>query len=243
VFGAEAGAAAWAPAAWLLPAALLTIVIGYVGLLAARGLRELSAFAVIGSTGTLLAAVALFEADAMAAAIYYLPHSTLAGAALFLISGLIGARRPGIGGDLVEGPRFHAIGPISILFLLAALALVGLPPLSGFIGKLLILDAARSHPAAPWIWGTILVTTLIGIVGLARAGSLLFWKSAAFSNARPRAARTLHSDLAPPAALLSLLAALAFFAGPATDFAAAAAAQLFEPQIYVEAVLGGQLGG
>jgi multicomponent K+:H+ antiporter subunit D len=242
VFGEEAGAAAWAPAAWLLPAALLTVVIGYVGLAAAGRLRELSAFAVIGSTGTLLAAVALFEPDAMAAALYYLPHSTFAGAALFLVSDLIGTRRSGVGGALVEGRPIQAMGPISVLFLLAAIALVGLPPLSGFIGKLLILDAARSHAAAPWLWATILVTTLIGIVGLARAGSLLFWKSTALAKPPVRAARAFRGDIAPAAAMLALLAALAVFAGPASDFAGAAADQLFTPAAYVQAVLGGRGG-
>jgi hypothetical protein len=70
----------------MLPAALLTMVIGFVGLLAARGLRDLAAFALIGSTGTLLLAVSLFDEAALAAALYYLPHTTLAAAALFLIT-------------------------------------------------------------------------------------------------------------------------------------------------------------
>jgi multicomponent K+:H+ antiporter subunit D len=238
VFGADAGAAAWAPAGWMMPAALLTVVVGYVGLFAAGSLRELSAYAIVGSTGTLLAAVSLFQLDATAAAIYYLPHSTLAGATLFLVSDTIGRRRADCSDRLKLGARFSGIEPISVLFALAAIALVGLPPLSGFIGKLLILRAAFDHPAAPWLWTTILVTTLIGIVGLARAGSLIFWKSAAPEPGRPSPGSLQRSDLAPPAALLTLLATLTVFAGPATDYAQATAEQMHSPAQYVAAVLG-----
>lgn len=238
VFGAGAAPVPWASADWLLPAALLTTLIGYIGVVAAGRLRELSAFAVIGSTGTLLAAVSLFEADAMAAAIYYLPHSTFTGAALFLVSDLIGQRRGEAGGVLSAGARFQSMGTLSLLFLLAAIALVGLPPLSGFIGKLLILDAVRSHDAAGSIWGTILATTLLGMIGLARAGSVLFWKSDVASKPPLQVGHRLPAaEIAPAATMLVLLAALALFAGPASNFAAAAAQQLFAPATYVEAVL------
>src|SRR3546814_8350437 len=65
---------------------------------------------------------------------------------------------------------------LSLLYMLAAMALVGLPPLSGFIGKLLILQATIAHPAVAWIWTAVLVTTLIGVLGLARAGTEIFWQ-------------------------------------------------------------------
>src|SRR5690606_2357238 len=93
IFGENAQAAAWAPADWMLPAALITIALGFFGVLAAKGLRDLAAFAVVGSMGTLLSAVAVFQPDAMGAALYYTIHSTLAGAALFLIVDLIAVRR------------------------------------------------------------------------------------------------------------------------------------------------------
>jgi multicomponent K+:H+ antiporter subunit D len=244
VFGEDAGAAAWAPASWMLPAALLTVGIGFVGLLAANRLRELAAFAIVGSTGTLLVAVALFEQPALAAAIYYLPHSTLAGALLFLAADLIARRRADLDDRLQPGPRHAGIEPLSLIFLLAAVALAGLPPLSGFVGKLLVLDAARDHAAATWIWATILGTTFLAIIAFARAGSLLFWKSAeveTLPRTRPPDLRPLA--LLPASGLLALLALLTLFAGPATDYAGEAAAQIFSPLLYIETVLGGHPGG
>jgi multicomponent K+:H+ antiporter subunit D len=240
IFGEDAGAAAWAPSPWMLPAALLTVLIGFLGIAAAKGLRDLSAFAIIGSTGTLLVSVALFEPRAMAAALYYLPHSTLAGAALFLVSDLVARRRPQEGDAITPGPRFPGSEPVSVLFFLTAIALVGLPPLSGFVGKIFILQASMPHPAAGWIWATILLTTLVGMIGLARAGSMIFWKSAAVQKPEPQVLPGVTKlELWPPATLLALLGVYTVFAGPAADYMEAAAEQLFSRQSYLQAVLGG----
>src|SRR3546814_661414 len=171
IFGENAGAAAWAPMPWILPCALLTMVIGFVGLLGSRALRRIAAFGVIGSTGTLLAAVSVFEPQALAAGLYYLPHTTLAGALLFLTTDLIVRRRPSHGDAATARGPFQDMAGLSLLYMLAAMALVGLPPLSGFIGKLLILQAPSAPPAVAWIWTAVLVTTLIGVLGLARAGT------------------------------------------------------------------------
>lgn len=243
IFGADAGAVAWAPAGWMLPSALLTVAIGFAGLLAARGLRDQAAFGVVGSTGTLLVAVSLFEPDAMAAALYYLPHTTLTGALLFLVGDLIARRRPDYGDAITVGPRFASIGPISTLYLMAAIALVGMPPLSGFIGKLLILTAAAAHPAAPWIWVTILATTLIGMIGLARTGSILFWKSSICDEPlRPAPARVGRKELLPSAGLVALLAALVLGGGGILDYMNTVSAQLFAPRNYIDAALVRQAG-
>src|SRR3546814_789307 len=134
-----------------------------------------SLFRSIGSTGTLLAAISVFEPRALAAGLYYLPHTTLAGALLFLTTDLIVRRRPSHGDAATARGPFQDMAGLSLLYMLAAMALVGLPPLSGFIGKLLILQATIAHPAVAWIWTAVLVTTLIGVLGLARAGTAIFW--------------------------------------------------------------------
>ena len=241
IFGAEAGAAAWAPAAWMLPASLLTIMAGFVGVLAARNMRLMAAFGIIGSTGTLLSAVALFQPDTIAAALYYLPHSVLAGALMFLVTDLVARARGDTDDTLVPDRPFARMGQLGALFMLAAIALAGLPPLSGFIGKLLILSASADARFAAWIWGAILLGTFLCILGLARAGSNLFWKSRADEYAFPDGETPQPRDKAIAAApawmLCALLAALTLFAGPVTRNAEATAAQIFSVGDYAAAVL------
>jgi multicomponent K+:H+ antiporter subunit D len=241
-FGADAGEAAWLAGPWLLPLALLTIVVGMVGALATRSLRWLMAFAVIGSMGTLLVAVAVFERAAMAGALYYLIHSTLVAASLFLLAALIAERR-GQDGDSLSLKPMPAQGDLMAgLFFAAAIAMAGLPPLSGFIGKLLILDGVRNEGSAALIWATILITSLLIIVAFTRAGSLVFWKSRTVEATRESTELAERSYPALPIVVVSVLitstALLTAFAGPVMTYLEAAALQLFEPGDYITTVLG-----
>ncbi|BAK66366.1 putative K(+)/H(+) antiporter subunit D [Sphingobium sp. SYK-6] len=246
IFGAQAGAAAWAPMPWMLPSALATTIIGFLGLLAARGLRDLAAFALIGSTGTLLISVSRFDPGAMAAGLYYLPHTTLTAALLFILVDIIARRRGSYGDAVVPGVRFAGLERLSLLYLLAAMALVGMPPLSGFIGKLLILQATLTDPWRAWIWATILGTTLLGMLGMARVGSAIFWKSASampqpsFRTAAPSPPG--FTELLPVLFLLLLLGGLTVGAGVASHYAQETASQIFAPAAYIEAVLGPAVG-
>ena len=163
----------------LLPAALLTLALGMIGIMGARQLARLVSFAAIGSMGTLFIAVSQFTEQATAAALYYMIHSTLATAALFLIADLVISRRGEAGGALRAAPPIAQNGLIAALFFAGAVAMTGMPPLSGFIGKLLVLKATAGAPAMALIWSVMLATSLIAILGFSRAGSSLFWKSSA----------------------------------------------------------------
>ena len=222
IFGNAAGAAAWVPAPWLLSAAIGTAIIGFAGVFTARSLSEQAAFAVIGSTGTLMIAVAAWQVETLAAALYYLVHSTLTGAALFLVADVVARRRAGQVDQASPGPAFAQRAGVGLMFMSAAIAATGLPPLSGFIGKLLVLRSLAGLPGWQWAWAAILGTTLFGVIGFARTGSAIFWKTA---DGEPGPA-TSRSDMVAPLAALALLAALFVGAGPMTAFAGETAVQL-----------------
>ena len=238
IFGAGAGAAAWIAEPFILPAAVLTMILGLTGVLASRTLTALAVYALLGSVGTLLLTVGLFTPAAAAAALYYLVHSTLAGAALFLVADLVVRRRGAARGDLAQASPFADADLLAGLFFLAAIAAVGLPPLSGFVGKLLILETSLAHPWWPWLWSAILATSLLATIGFARAGSSVFWRSAASTPAKASQGPEDAPALLATAALVLAPLALALLAGPAMSAMDATAAQLFAPERYIEAVLG-----
>ena len=239
VFGPDVGATADLIDQILLYAALLTLAIGMIGILGAKGLGRLAAFATIASLGTVLIAISGFNEATTAAAIYYMLHSTLAGALLFLVVDMVRERR---GTDtLVPGMRMPQHGLVTSLYFGAAIAVAGLPPLSGFIGKLLILDAVRGLDAVWLIWAVMLGTSLLAVLGLGQAGSTVFWKPLPDEDARPRPARTTTLPVALPmvaaCAMLGAIVALSLLAGPVMRYVEAAAAQLHAPGDYIAAVL------
>ncbi len=256
VFGPELEAVRGLFDVWLLPAALLTLAIGMAGILGSRDVARMTAFAAIGSMGTLMIAVSLFTPEATTAALYYMIHSTFATAAMFLVADLVTERRGAVGGAIVPGPPIAGGGLISALYFAAAIALAGMPPLSGFIGKLMVLDASRDDPLAALVWTVVLATSLIAIIGFARAGSTIFWSpppepvaaaapaEADVFAAQAHAAHGRAAAATPALAIAAVFAVLAplvlatVFAGQAAAYVAATADQLYAPDGYISAVLG-----
>jgi multicomponent K+:H+ antiporter subunit D len=104
----------------LLPAALVTLSVGAIGVLGARTLPRLAAFAAIASMGTVFVAIAGFTPATTSAALYYILHSTLAGAALFLVTDMV-VRRRGDGALTAGAPGLFG-GLLAALYLAAAIA-------------------------------------------------------------------------------------------------------------------------
>ena len=250
VFGPDVVATGSLPEDWLFPAAIITLAIGALGVLGARRVMPMISFAVIGSMGTLLLAISTFTQQAATAALYYLIHSTFAAAALFLLADLVISRRAN--GDLLRpAPATVQNGLFAALFFAAAIGMAGMPPLSGFLGKLLVLDAVRDSQSIVLAWATILTASLITIVGFARAGSTLFWKSTATSgdsNPPAKADEPVLSSPVGPLAVapvflaVALLVLLSALAGPVTGYLEGTAEQLFDPSGYISTVLGPQEG-
>ncbi len=219
----------------LFPLALATLGAGSICVLGSRHLRTLLAWLVIVSVGTLLAGIGLWNEAGISASLYYLPHSTLVIAGLFLLADHL-ARQRGLAGDRLEpGPPMSQPSLLGALFLLGAMGAAGLPPLSGFVGKVLLLQATPAFLSV-WLWPVALGGSLITIVALGRCGSLLFWKTEGIPLSGTSAS---WSRLAPAAALILTGVALTVMAGPVTAYTDAAARQLLAPDNYINAVLGG----
>ncbi|WP_252274003.1 monovalent cation/H+ antiporter subunit D [Pseudomonas subflava] len=221
VFGDGAGELANLAQAWLWPLALATVALGALGALAAQDLRLLIAYLVLVSAGTLLAAVAAGSPEAHAAALYYLLHSTWVAGGLFLLADLIARQRGSKGSALVPGAALEHPALLGALFFFGAVAVVGLPPLSGFLGKLLLLKAVPSVA----LWTVLLLAGFATLIAFSRAGSTLFWRVGLSSL------DSAELDIGRLGATLLLLASavlLVVLADPLLDYATAAAAQLHD---------------
>lgn len=237
VFGADAGDSALTVQPLLLPLALATSVVGVFGALAAHTLSRLVAWLTVASVGTVMAALGLFSAPAWSAALYYMANSTLVVAGLFLLAELVAAQR----GDAAD--RLEPASPVSqpallgLLMLLAAASAAALPPLPGFIGKLMILEASSAHAWQVAVWIVVLGVGFLTLVGLARAGSVLFW------HMRPELPPCGDAGASPKLvgatlALLGATVAMSVFAAPLQRYTDAAALQLADRAAYARAVLG-----
>jgi multicomponent K+:H+ antiporter subunit D len=237
LFGNEAGPAAGLLAPWLLPLALATLLAGMLGVLAANRLREQAAYLVLASVGTLLTAFGIGGRAGIAAGLYYLPHTTFAAAAFFLLADLIARRRGALDDRLSPGAVIPGALVLGALYFVTAVAMAGLPPLSGFLGKFMLLRAALGHSALPWAMAVVLGGGLLGLIALARTGSLLFYRPEAELEAS--AVPPGVWDLVPVFGLLLLVLGITLWAGPIAEAADSVADQLLHPSRYIQAVLGG----
>ena len=220
----------------LLPLALATCIVGVLGALAAHTLPRLVAWLTVASVGTILVAVGLFDAAAWSAGLYYLLNSTLVVAGLFLLSELLAAQRGPMADRLEPCSPVAQPALLGLMLLLAAASVAGLPPLPGFIGKLMLLEASLPHPAAVAVWSVVLGVGFLTLVGLARAGSVLFW------SVRPEvpggASGASPQLLGATLALLGMSVLLSVLAAPVQRYTQAAAMQLLDRAAYADAVLG-----
>jgi multicomponent K+:H+ antiporter subunit D len=221
----------------LFAAAVGTLAVGASGMLSARRMSTLAAHAVVVSVGVLLVPVALATRESLAAAAYYLAHGTLATAALFLVAARIGAVRGETGDALVEGPAFRGRLALPVAFLLAAVAVSGLPPLGGFLAKVAILAAATGSETAPWSYAAILGASLLSILALARAGTTVFWKVGPARGEVVEIPRWRPLAVTGVGMLLAAILALAVLAGAVLEGADRLAGQLLDRDAYVRAVM------
>lgn len=242
IYGAEAGVVMELTSPWLLPCALITLGIGALGALGAGRLATMSAYLTIASVGTIITAVAIGGAAAVSAGLYYLAHSTIVIGLLFLVGDLIGRSRGDMNDQIHPGPQIRYAAGLGLAFLFSGATVAGVPPLSGFLGKFMVLQSARDAAAVVPIWTVIVMTSLLMLVGCARAGSIVLW-----NVTDPLQSEPAHAPRAGEWTALAALAAcsllLVLFAAPLTRYTDETAAQLLSPASYIEAVLGSQRDG
>jgi multicomponent Na+:H+ antiporter subunit D len=177
----------------------------------------------------------LFTPLGLAGSVLFLVHHGLVKSSLFLIAGA--ARHLGGSYDVRRlGGLWRSHPGLALLFLLQAFSLAGIPPLSGFWAKLVLVKAALDE--REWVvTGVALAVSLLTLFSMVKIWSETYWKDAP-PDAPAGEARLPALIVAPIAALALLTLALGLGAGPVFDLASRAAAQLADPSQYIRAVLG-----
>ncbi len=219
----------------LLAAALLSMVVGAMGALSMPSTRRVLNFSIISSIGYMILGLAMATPLAIVGALFYLFQDVVVKANLFLGAG---AARRVTGSELFArtGGLWRARPWFSLLFLIPALSLAGVPPLSGFWAKLLLAKAAIDAGRG-WLAFAVLAVGLLTLMAMARVWNELFWKS------HPDGDAACDGGLpwpmwVPLLAMTLVIVAVGVAAGPFVDAARAIGDGIVDPSGYIAAVLG-----
>ncbi len=223
----------------ILVMAGLTMVTGVLGAASQNEFRRILSFHIVSQIGYMLMGLGLYTPLALAGSIFYIIHHIIVKANLFLVSGVVRRMRgtyelKDLGGLYRESPL------LSILFLIPALSLAGVPPLSGFLSKLLLVRAGLEAESV-LIVVTALIVSLLTLFSMIKIWNEAFWKA----RPEPAGKEARHPGVKGMLIPISLLAGLTVLIGvlaePVFLMAQEAAGELLDPHgpgRYVEKVLG-----
>ena len=222
----------------LLWIAGLTMFTGVLGAAVQMEFRRVLSFHIISQIGYMIMGLALFSPLAIVGAVFYIVHHIIVKTNLFLVAGV--ARHYGGTMELEGLGGLYRYKPyVAVLFLIPAFSLAGFPPLSGFWAKIILIRAGLEL-------GEYLIVAVALIVGLLTLYSMSKIWMYAFLKKQPDNApvrvenqpRAPMSMVIPIVGLALLTLSISFFAFPFYDVAATAAAELLDPSVYINSVLG-----
>ena len=244
----------------LMVAALLTMLVGILGAIAQSDIKRLLSFTLVSHIGYMVFGVALSSQLGMSGAIYYVAHHILVQTTLFLVVGLI-ERQAGASTLQRLGGLAAASPLLAFVFVVPALNLGGIPPFSGFIGKVALLEAgAQDGSVLAWtlVAGSVL-TSLLTLYVVTRVWTQAFWRArtdapeGGLAAASPSALLDDTEDIlladrtdvgrmpvgmvVPTGALIAVGLTLTVLAGPIVAYTDRAAAEVMDRDRYISAVL------
>lgn len=234
----------------ILALSALTMLTGVLGAVAQSEFRRILSFHIISQIGYMILGLGLFTTAGLAGSIFYIIHHIVVKTNLFLVSGLAHAVHGSF--DLSRlGGLYRTHPGLAVLFLIPALSLAGLPPLSGFFAKLLLVRAGLHAEQ----WGIVAVAlgvSLLTLLSMMKIWAEAFWKS---KEADPPAEDSLALPVSPVAERIGMMSRLGFWSsaglailtvmiGLGADLvlalAEAAAEQLRNPDLYISTMQRGR---
>ena len=221
----------------LLWIAALTMVVGVLGAIAQSDVKRILSFHIVNQIGYMIFGLALFTVAGLAGAVFYVVHHIIVKTGLFLVAGLVEATA---GSALIKkvGGVLHKAPVVAVLFAVPALSLAGLPPFSGFVAKLSLVEAGAD--VGSWVVvGVSLLVSLLTLFSMTKIWGGVFWgevEGPDFAGVEGTV-RPPVLMVASTAVVVLLSIGVALWAGPLLDLATQAGEGLADPASYVRAVL------
>ncbi|XLN84190.1 Na+/H+ antiporter subunit D [Corynebacterium tuberculostearicum] len=245
----------------LMWVALATMLVGILGAIAQSDIKRLLSFTLVSHIGYMIFGVSLGTAQGLSGAIFYAVHHILVQTALFLVVGLV-ERQAGTSSLRRLGSLMYSAPLIGILYFIPAINLGGIPPFSGFLGKIILLQAGANEGS--WMaWVLIVgavVTSLLtlyvmmlvwakgfqrdradapeGNMALARPAPLSDITDEVEFSSRQDVGRVPFGMIASTTLLVAASTSITFLAGPMSGVTSRAAESAQDTSIYQYAVLG-----
>jgi multicomponent Na+:H+ antiporter subunit D len=232
----------------ILVLSTLTMVFGVLGAVVQKEFRRILSFHIVSQIGYMMMGLGLFTPLGLAGSIYYIVHHIIVKTNLFLVSGVTHRLRGTYELKKLGGLYFVYPG-LAVLFLIPALSLAGIPPLSGFFAKLSLVRAGLES-GRYWVVAAALSVSLLTLFSMIKIWNEAFWKAdpeAPGGSSDPDAGReepgtkkgNLWGYVAPIGLLALITVLIGLAAEPVFTLASRAAEQLLNPETYIQTVLGG----
>jgi multicomponent Na+:H+ antiporter subunit D len=227
------------PGNLLLGIAALTMVVGVLGAITQNDIKRILSFHIVSQIGYMILGLGLFTVAGLAGAVLYIVHHIVVKTTLFLVAGLV-EHRAGTG-QLARVGGLAKLEPVlAVLFLLPALSLAGIPPFSGFVAKLALVQAGLDTEQY-LVVGVSLAVSLLTLFSMTKIWGNAFWGMPLIPEDGPaepigRGDRALMVGSTAALAALSIVIAVA--SGPIYELSERAAVDLVDPSPYIRAVLG-----
>lgn len=213
--------------------ALLTIVIGTVGAIAYNDMNKILIYNIVIAVGVIVYGITLTTPAGIEGAIYYLIHDMIIKASLFLLGGAIIAitgtsKLKEMGGLIQRHPQ------LGWMFFVAVVSLAGIPPLSGFVGKFLLVQGGLESQSYTFVI-VLLVSSLMVLYSAMKIFMNCFWRAPKLTEEQEKG--STKGMLYPSAILLAISIFLGLGAEVVFPYISMAAETLMDPSIYIESVL------
>jgi multicomponent Na+:H+ antiporter subunit D len=222
----------------LIVVAGLTMIIGLLGAISHTHMKRILSFHIVSQIGYMVMGIGIATELAIAATIFYLIHQIPVKASLFLVEGIVEHETGSSSFDKVGG-LLRRSGTLAFLFLAPALSLAGLPPFSGFLAKLSLVQAGFTDEQYVII-GVALVGSLLTLISMIKIWTGVFWGEIEPTPPAGRVGILRHHRTMASATWLLVIVTLAIsvFGGWLFGYSMDAARDIVDPSIYVRAVLG-----